>query len=319
MNDYHNIVSAVFGTVWDIQPHVLDAIAEVVSLRVNGHRLTDQEIEERIGGRRPTRAKDVKGDVAVIPFHGVSAHRMNMMTDISGGVSTEQFGKEFDKLASDESIGAIVIDFHSPGGLHAGGEELSDKIFNARNPKRPIIAMVNDLTASLAFWIATAADEIVVTPGGQIGSVGTLLVHREDSEAQKSEGVKTTIIHAGKFKTEGNPDEPLGDEAKAELQRIVDLAHGEFVDGVARNRGTTSAIVRDTFGQGRVFGGKDAIKRGMADRIGTLDQVLERLGVSKKVESGVRSEVDPDIDLRRRRAHIRERSAKINLTNAKSG
>jgi ClpP class serine protease len=85
------------------------------------------------------------------------------------------------------------------------------------------------------------------------------------------------LISAGKYKVEGNPFEPLSDEARAAFQARVDDYYRMFVDAVARYRGVSAAEVRSGFGEGRVVGAREAVRLGMADRIATLDEALSRL------------------------------------------
>ena len=283
MKQYNNIIAAVFGTVWAIMPEKLEAIIEFLSLKNNGVSFTAEEIESRIN-RRATSFKNVKGDISVLPLYGVISQKMNMMTDISGGMSTEMFGMALDEALADSSIGAVVIDVDSPGGSVFGVQELSNKIYSSRG-KKPIIAVCNSLMASAAYWIGSAADEIVITPGGEIGSVGVVATHTDYSQAAEKQGVKTSLIHAGKYKVEGNPYEPLQDEARQELQARVDDYYNMFTSDVARNRGTNQSKVKAGYGEGRVVGAKAAIQKGMADRIGTLENVLTGLARKNKPSS----------------------------------
>ncbi len=307
MNDtrYRQVASAVFGDVWAILPQTLNVMGDLVRMRIEGERLTAEEIEARIGGRRQ-RAKQITGKVAVLPVFGVIGHRMNMMSDISGGTSTEMLGKEFDALANDPEIGAILLDVDSPGGSVGGLQELSDKIFNARKPERPIIAVANGMAASAAYYIATAADEVVVTPGSEVGSVGTLALHTETSGLDEKVGIKNTLVTFGENKGEGSSIEPLSDGARADLQRRVDEYGRQFVADVVRNRDVPKKDVMDKFGQGLMYQGKDAVRRGMADRVATLDEMLQGLGVQPvPAQNATRAyKPHPSVELKRKRAHL---------------
>lgn len=300
---YPRIFSAVFGQCWAIMPDKLLAMVEVLRLRSGGIAFSRElnQIDTEIGARARPEAKRTGNGVAVLPIFGVLAHRMNLMTDISGGTSTEILGQWFDSAVSDKSVGTIVLDIDSPGGSVHGLQELSDKIYKARGEKK-IVAVANDLAASAAYYIATAADHVVVTPGGLVGSVGTVAVHTETSKMDEEAGVRHTLIHAGKNKVDGNPFEPLTDSARDDVQRIVDEYYGQFVSDVARNRGVKKSEVLRDFGQGRVYGGRDAIERGMADKVGTLDATLASLGVTAEAGGSrpVRNE-HPSLDIARRR------------------
>jgi signal peptide peptidase SppA len=178
-----------------------------------------------------------------------------------------------------------------------GVDELSKMIYDARGSK-PIVAVANHLMASAAYWIGTAADELVVTPSGEVGSIGVFAAHQDVSAAMEKEGVKTTLISAGKYKTEGNPFEPLTDEAHASIQARVDDYYSMFTKAVARNRGVNVADVRGGFGEGRVVGAQQAVSLGMADRVATLDDVIS--GLTRRQRQG--RSVAAEIDYRQRRA-----------------
>jgi signal peptide peptidase SppA len=214
--------------------------------------------------------------VAVLPLFGTIFPRANLMTDVSGATSAERFGNQLTDLISDPEIGAIVLDVDSPGGQVGGIDEVSRLIYDARG-KKPIVAVANHLMASAAYWIGTAADEIVITPSGEVGSIGVFSVHKDISEALKQEGIKVTLISEGKFKVEGNPYEPLAEEARGAIQTRVSDYYDAFVKAVARNRGVKTGYVRNGFGEGRVVGAGQAIELDMADRIGTLNETIIRL------------------------------------------
>lgn len=281
-------VLAAMSEVWAIQEAKLQAIADVVSLRMAGLAYDAEEIKARIGERTPA-LREVRGSVAVLPINGVIAQKMNLVMKSSGGTSTEEFGRTFDAAVRDPGVGAIVLNVDSPGGSTYGVQELSSKIHSARGSK-PIVAVANSFMASAAYWIASSADQIVVTPSGDVGSIGVLALHEDASKAAEKSGVRYTIVRAGKFKAEGNSLEPLGDEALAFFQRRVDEVYAQFTADVARNRGTTPAAVRNGYGQGRAVGAEEAVQTGLADRIGTLEDVVAELAGAKGGTSTRRAE-----------------------------
>lgn len=279
---------AAAATPWAIMPEKLEEIAALLEIRSEG-QLSAEEIRARIGD--PERRQSMKaGGVAVLPLYGVVSQRMDMMTEMSGGTSTEKFGARFDQAMNDPDIGAIVIDVDSPGGSVPGVEELAAKIHAARGKGKRVIALANSLAASAAYWIASAADEFVVTPSGMVGSIGVYTIHEDYSEALEKAGIKTTVIRAGKFKAEGNPYEPMSDEALAAAQEQVAEIYDRFVGNVAKHRGVTVAKVEAGFGQGRVMSAQKALAAGMVDRIATMEDVLTELGVSRGRYASARAE-----------------------------
>ena len=128
----------------------------------------------------------------------------------------------------------------SPGGSVYGVSELADEIMNARAQK-PVIAIANSLAASAAYWIGCSASELYVTPGGEVGSIGVWQAHFDYSQALAAEGVTPTLISAGKYKVEGNPYAPLGEDALGFMQSRVDDYYAVFTKSVARGRGVPIA------------------------------------------------------------------------------
>lgn len=272
---YERILAAVAETPWAITQEKFLTMLGLLELRANGDRLTAEEIAERIGAvERPVGGRN--GTVAVIPIFGVMAQRMGLMEAASGGTSTERIASDFRAALADPAIGSIVLNIDSPGGSVYGVAELADLILKSRGQK-PITALANSLAASAAYWTASAADEIVVTPGGEVGSIGVVGIHEDMSAAYEKIGVKTTLLSAGRFKTEGNPYEPLSEEAASAMQARIDDYYAMFVRAVAKGRGVTPEDVRSGFGEGRVVGAQQAVKLGMADRVDTLEGVIQTI------------------------------------------
>lgn len=288
MKSYNAILRAVMATPWAIQPEKLEAILAFLELKVSGGSAAPEMVaairaENKVAAARAQNiASSSKGSVAVLPLYGLIMHRASMMGDISGpqGTSTDQFTQQLRQAVSDPGVQAIVIDVDSPGGSVEGVEELAQEIYNARKQKK-ITAVSNCLCASAAYYLAAQASELVASPSSLTGSVGVYCTHADMSKADEMSGAKFTMISYGAHKTEGNEYEPLSDDARAHMQDMVDTYGLMFEKAVARGRGVALADVQKKFGQGRVFPAQQAVKLGMADRVGTLDDVLGKHGVSR--------------------------------------
>ncbi len=234
-----------------------------------------------------------RGSVAVIPLHGTISQRMSMFSAMSGGTSTEMFGNAFREQLNDPSVKAIVMDVDSPGGSSFGVAELAQLIMSARGQK-PVLAAINSTGASAAYWIASAADQVFITPGGIAGSIGVYAVHQDISQLEANEGVKTTLISAGEHKTRGNPHEPLSEDDKSHIQALVDDTYQRFIRDVARGRNTSLKAVRNDFGKGDVFTADQALKANMVDGIKTLEEVIIAAASARPrrlANAGLRSEL----------------------------
>jgi signal peptide peptidase SppA len=283
---YEHVIGLVREQPWAILPSKLAAIQDLLRLRASGLTLSAEDIRARVGAVAP-RQPSMPGVVAVLPVRGVIYQRMNMLTAMSGGTSTELLGAQFRALVADPSVQAIVLDIDSPGGGVYGVPELSAEILEARKTK-PVVAVVNALCASAAYWLACSATEIVMTPSGEAGSIGVYGTHEDHSGESDRDGIKTTLISAGKFKTEGNPFEPLSEDARQAIQTRVDAYYDLFVKAVAKGRGVPVSAVRNGYGEGRVLTAAAAVEANLVDRIGTLDDEVERL--RKKRSSAARAE-----------------------------
>jgi len=283
---YSHVINEFNNTPWAIMPEKLAIMSEVLGYAAQGMHFTTEEIQQRIGATQ-ARYEAAAGDyasqpgaVAVIPIMGVISQRVSMLEEISGGMSADKIAKEIQQAAADPSIGAIVLNIDSPGGSVYGIQELADVIRSASNQKK-VVAVANSLAASAAYWIASAAEEFYITPGGEAGSIGVLTAHVDVSQQAEMLGVKTTLISAGKYKVEANPFEPLSKDAQDFIQSRVDEYYNAFVKAVAKNRNATPEAVRSGFGQGRVLGAKEAVAQGMADGVETIDSVISRLATKR--------------------------------------
>lgn len=279
-NLYPHVVRAVLERPWAILPNTLATIVDLVRLRASGGHLSQEEIRARLAAAAaengPRRGRQ-RGAVAVIPMYGVLMPKANLMSAMSGGTSVEQLRASFREALADPEVDAIVFDIDSPGGQVDGIPELAAEIRGARGQK-PILANANTMAASAAYWLGAQADEITVTSSGVVGSIGVVAAHSDMSKADEMDGVKTTFIHHGKYKVEGNSHEPLGEEARAAIQADVDAFGLMFETDVARGRGVPVDTVRASFGQGRTFLAKEALSRGMVDRVETLEDTVRRAG-----------------------------------------
>lgn len=305
---YPHILQAVMSAPWAILPMKLAIIRDLLAFRATGGKLSAEEIAGRMAAnqRGLEAAKDstatrAGGAVAVLPLIGTIIPRADIFTEMSGGVSVQRFTANFRQALNNPDVASIVIDVDSPGGQVSGVDELASEIFNARGQKQ-ITAVANTLAASAAYWIATAADELVVSPSGEVGSIGVFAMHEDISKMLEMEGVAVNLISAGKYKVEGNPFEPLTEEARTSVQSRVDEYYEMFVSAVARNRGVKRTDVRNGFGEGRTVGAKQAVALGMADRVATLDETITRLQRGGKPRRAAAA----DLDYRRRRLRLNQ-------------
>lgn len=274
---YARVLEACLRLPWAIRPEVLPVVAEIVARRLAGERPGPEDVRALAGAGPASRPARTVGSIAVLPLYGVLFPKASMIGEMSGGTSLARFRASLREAVASPQISAIVIDVDSPGGLVDLVPETAQEIRQARAAK-PVVAVANTEAASAAYWLASQASELVVTPSGMVGSIGVYAAHEDISKALEMRGVRTTLISAGRYKTEGNPFEPLAEEGRAHIQSVVDDYYRAFTQDVARGRGVAVDRVRQGYGEGRMLTAQRALAEGMVDRVETLEATLRRLG-----------------------------------------
>lgn len=296
---YARILAAVAGTPWAIEPRKAQAIMAFLAFAAAGHKRSAAEVEaitgrpqayddEETGAERRARlaaaeqqAITDRGGIAVVGLKGVISPRLSDEMDVSGpgGTSAEGFVKRLNAALADPRVGGVIIDVDSPGGSVFGVPEAAAALMAARKGDKPVVAVAAPWAASAAYWIASAAGELVVTPSGEVGSIGVYTWHEDLSQALAKEGVAVSLIRSAisPAKAETHPAFPLAPDARDAMQESVDEYGQQFVAAVAAGRGVPAAEVVATFGGGRMMAAKDALAAGMVDRVATLDEEIARM------------------------------------------
>ena len=188
--------------------------------------------------------------------------------------------------AKDRAVNSVVLVMDSPGGEAGGMKATADAVAAVRNGGKRVIAVVDDMAASAAYGIASAADEIWISQTSTLGSIGVVLVHMDHSGELQLAGVRPTIIKAGAKKATGNPFQALSQDDIAELAGLVAQHYDAFLKTVADGRGRklTAKAARAT--EAAVFVGQDAIARGLADRMGTVEEAVSYLAKRNRGAKG---------------------------------
>jgi signal peptide peptidase SppA len=217
----------------------------------------------------PTRSapKPIQGGadkIAVIPIQGV----LTKDGPAWYGTNYDTIGKAVEDAAANPDVKHIVLAVDSPGGEVTGLPETAALIAEAAKVK-PVTAMVDGMSASAAYWLASQANSIVLTPSGEVGSVGVRTMHVDVTKMMEDQGYKVTELSSGDFKTEWSPYKPVSEEAKADMLTRLQATHREFVDAVATGRGSraTREMRAARFGEGRMFSSSAAMTHGLVDRV----------------------------------------------------
>ena len=271
----------VLTSPWAILPEKLYEIQEVYSTHLRGDKVDPKTFTALAQQVSPEQEKDnyqILNGIAVIPITGIIAKRMNLFTQISGGVSTQLIGRDITDALAAPDVRGIVLDIDSPGGTVDGTQELAQLILQGRDIK-PIVAYSDGMIASAAYWIGSAAHRVYISgPTVHVGSIGVVATHVDYSEYDKKRGLKRTEIYAGKYKRIASQTKPLSQEGKQSIQDQVDYLYSIFVDAIAQNRGVGAQKVLNNMADGKIFIGEQAVRAGLVDGLVSFDGVIsERL------------------------------------------
>jgi len=257
-----------------------------------------------------------EGGVAILPVVGPIFRYANLFTEISGGTSVSALARDFNTALNDSSVKAILLNVDSPGGEVAGISELAQMIFDGRKKKR-IAAYADGMMASAAYWIASAAGEIVADATAIVGSIG-IVAAVPNPEKRSARDVE--FVSSQSPKKRPNPNTESG---KTQIQAMVDDLAAVFVDAVAKHRAVSTATVLEKFGQGDVFVGRKAVAAGLADRLGSFEQTVADLASGKRARGPRATMTLADLEsenmrLRAQLAPLRQEPAKAAIIEAPS-
>jgi capsid assembly protease len=206
--------------------------------------------------------------VAIVPVRGLLVRKMSFWF-----WSYEEIVRDVALAQVDRNVRSILLDVDSGGGMAAGCQDAAEYI-RASGPK-PVEAFVGGMCASGAYWLASAAKRITYGSAVMVGSVGVVIEYLDLEPYFEKMGARMIRVVA-----EQSPNkrlDPGSAEGEAELQALVDATCAEFVTSVATNRGIGEAEVLDRFGQGLVFDGTEAERRGMVDQRATMDFLIAEM------------------------------------------
>lgn len=243
-------------------------------------RLADIEPGSRAGRDEigaPATYEIVNG-VAVIPVQGQIFSEHSLMNDlyayVYGGTFTPDIAAMARSAKQDPNVKSVAMPVNSPGGSAFGLSDASAAVADLAKSKK-VVAVVQGMAASAGYFIPSGATEIVVSPESLVGSIGTVIEFDNYDKAMEAMGIEEFAVWS-KQSPKKRVDE-MTPEGRAEYQAIVDAMGDVFVSAVAKNRGVPKDTVLSDFGQGGVLVGKDAVSAGLADRVGTYEDVLNQL------------------------------------------
>lgn len=272
-------------------PHLMHpASFEIVIQYLNERNSEDFKLDTVVEDNRESNSrysynKDI--GVAVLNIDGPLSYKpVTMMGFDCGGASYQQIKEDFTYLVDS---GAKTIAFS----VSSGGGEAFQMMPTANYMRKlatenevRIITYVDGLSASAAYGLSVIADELIMAPSSEVGSVGVLVRLMNDSKALEKEGYERTFISAGDDKIPFDADGSFRKEFLEDIQGKVDTLYEEFTGFVAEHRNLSVEAVKST--QARTFLPKEAIELGLADRVMTLEEFYTHLAdTAQKQEGGM--------------------------------
>lgn len=270
-------LSHVLSTPWAMDPAAMAAYAAILG-RGYARRLGIDGIEAAAPeAAAPARAAPARqGGIAVVNVFGPIMQRASQFGPCEAGAAAEDIDAALSAAVADETVGQVIMRFDTPGGSVFGIQELGDRI-RALRASKPIIGIADSLSASAGYWLLAQCTEAYVTPGGMVGSIGVYSAHEDVSKAMEASGIKVELVSAGRFKVEGNPFEPLSEEARGHMQAQVNHYADVFHKAVAKGRGVPVDQVRAGMGEGRCLQADAALAAGMVDGISTFADLVAKM------------------------------------------
>ena len=285
MNDLFKI-----GKYWAIEPDYLKAISkESLSTR------SEKPLSN-------SRSVSIRDGTAIIPIHGVITARTTLFSLFACGTSLEDLAKDFSEALNSNEVTSILLDIDSPGGVAVGPFEMAEMIFKVRSDKsqrKPIYSYIGRNGSSAAYWLASATEKIFVNPSALVGSIGvvTTIPVQEQPDMDGYKNIEIVSSNANLKR----PD-PKTKEGLAEIRRELDDLESTFIESIAKYRSITPEIIKADFGGGGVVIGKEAVKRNMADALGTYEEVLSLLNqqnqsitINNQIMSNKENQTNADI------------------------
>ena len=216
---------------------------------------------------------EVRGEIAV----DTEASAENLVAGLKGAFE-------------DAESQAVVLRINSPGGSPVQAGIVNDEIRRLKaKHKKPVYAVVEEMCASGAYYIAVAADEIYVDKASLVGSIGVLMDGFGFAGTMEKLGVERRLLTAGENKGMLDPFSPQNEKHKAYAQAMIDQIHQQFIKVVKDGRGKRLKESGDTF-SGLFWNGEEAVRQGLADKFGNLDYVAREVIKAEEIVDYTRHE-----------------------------
>jgi len=289
---YPRVAARLFGHAHAIEPGAMRAILEgPLARRIlsaerpkRGPKNTHARRMERLSARvnaEPVSVNDdlgeyylTAGGIAIVPVYGILSRRFDWLTALCGWTTYEGLIATYEAVLADGRVRGVLMDGESPGGEAGGMIDAAEVIIAARSVK-PVWAVANDFAASAAYAIVGSAERLLLPRLAKVGSIGAMMVHVDQSQADAQAGLKYTAIASGDHKMDGWEHAQLSPDALAALRAQVDHCRAEFAALVARQGRMSAKQALAT--EAAMFSDAAAVDARLADGIATFEDALNQL------------------------------------------
>lgn len=227
------------------------------------------------------------GDTAVVTIKGPLANVGGSFAEFFGMTSYGEIRSAMVEAAQNPEAARIVLDISSGGGAVNGVSDTARLIGMVNDKIKPVITYADGIMASAAYWLGVGASKAYASDTALVGSIGVITKHYDQSKLLENEGIKATVLRAGKYKALGQPEEPLSAAARDQIQESLDAVYSVFTNWVAERRGVSAQIVEKQMAQGREFTGQAAVDAGLVDGITSFDALIASFQ-KKKVDKAMK-------------------------------
>jgi protease-4 len=193
--------------------------------------------------------------------------------------------KALKKAFENKQSKAVVLNINSPGGSPVQSDEIWQEIqyLKKAHADKKLYAIIGDTGASGAYYIASAADEIIVNPSSLVGSIGVIMPNYGVTGLMQKLGVEDRTMTSGENKALLSMTQPVDATQKAHVQGVLDNVHDHFINAVKQGRGKKLKSTDPAIFSGLFWTGEQAVKLGIADRTGSLNSLKRELKLEKAV------------------------------------
>ena len=224
-------------------------------------------------------------DVGSIGSHFAVVDIVGTIAADKQSVNSTNTIRSLKKAFENKQSKAVVLNINSPGGSPVQSDEIWQEIqyLKKQHTDKKIYAVIGDTGASGAYYIASAADEIIVNPSSLVGSIGVIMPNYGVNGLMQKLGVEDRTMTSGENKAILSMTQPVDPAQKAHVQGVLDNVHDHFINAVKQGRGKKLKSNDPAIFSGLFWTGEQAVKLGIADRVGSLNTLKRELKTDKAV------------------------------------